>query len=142
MLTAVLLVLLALATLAAVALAVVRGRRLAEARDAVATLARAWSEDGSSRGRVCAAAAHAAGARLALLVQPTLRGDALTVTATAEAPEAVGTTLPLDERVSPVSGLRAGRTLRAHAIPPSSRGSTCDLCLGRAGQRLQHVALR
>jgi diguanylate cyclase (GGDEF)-like protein len=88
-------------TLAAVAIAVVRGRRLAEARDAVVTLARAWAEDGSSRGRLCGAAVHAAGARLAMLAEPTARGDALVVTATAEAPDVVGTMLPLDEAFSP-----------------------------------------
>ncbi|HEV2784892.1 MAG TPA: sensor domain-containing diguanylate cyclase, partial [Solirubrobacteraceae bacterium] len=67
----------------------------------VVTLARAWAEDGSSRGRLCAAAAHAAGARLALLAEPTPRGDALTITATADAPDLTGTTLPLDESFSP-----------------------------------------
>jgi diguanylate cyclase (GGDEF)-like protein len=100
-LTALIIVLLALAAAAAAAVAIVRGRRLGETRDAVVTLARAWAEDGSSRGRLCAAAAHAAGARLALLAEPTPRGDALTVTATAEAPGVAGMTLPLDEAFSP-----------------------------------------
>jgi diguanylate cyclase (GGDEF)-like protein len=92
--------LLVLAAVAAV-LAIVRGRRLREAREAVIALARAWAEDGSSRGRLCGAAVHAADARLALLAEPTPRGDALTITATAEAPNVAGTTLPLDESFSP-----------------------------------------
>ncbi len=94
-------VVLALLATAALVAAVIRGRRLEEARDAVVTLARAWAEDGSSRGRLCAAAAHAAGGRLALLAEPTPRGDALTITATAQSPEVAGMTLPLDESFSP-----------------------------------------
>ena len=101
MLTALIIALLVAVAVAATVVAILRGRRLAETRDAVVTLARAWAEDGSSRGRLCAAAAHAAGARLALLAEPTPRGDALTITATAEAPEVAGTTLPLDEAFSP-----------------------------------------
>ncbi len=103
MLTAASIILLVLATAAAVAVAVVRGRRLGEARDAVVTLARAWAEDGSSRGRLCAAAAHAAGARLALLAEATPRVDGLRITATAEAADVAGRTLPLDEDRSAIA---------------------------------------
>ena len=87
--------LLALAALAAaaVAVAILRGRRLREARDAVVTLARSWAEDGSSRGRVTAAAAHASGARIALLAEPAPRSQDLTVTAAAGAPYLVGSTI-------------------------------------------------
>jgi ssDNA-binding Zn-finger/Zn-ribbon topoisomerase 1 len=100
-LVAIPLILLALATAAVAALAVLRGRRLEQTRDAVVTLARAWAEDGSSRGRLCGAAVHAAGARLALLAEPTARGDELVITATAEAPDVTGMRLPLDESFSP-----------------------------------------
>ncbi len=100
MVSAIALTLLACAAIAFAAAALVRGRRLGEARDAMITLARAWSEDGSSRGRVCAAAAHAAGGRFAFLAEPTPRGDALRVTATAEAPGVIGETVPLDEGAS------------------------------------------
>ena len=97
-----LLILLALLAVAATIAAVLRGRRLVEARDAVVTLARAWAEDGSSRGRLCGAAAHASGARMAMLAEPTKRGDELMITATAEAPQdVIGMRLPLDESVSP-----------------------------------------
>ena len=99
MLVGVLIVLVALAA-AATALAVRRGRRLAEARDAVLTLAQAWAEDGSSRGRLTAAAAHAAGARLALLAEPALRSDDLVITAASGAPYLVGATLPLSDGLS------------------------------------------
>ncbi|HEV3000800.1 MAG TPA: sensor domain-containing diguanylate cyclase [Solirubrobacteraceae bacterium] len=102
MLIATFLVLLALVAVAAIAVATLRGRRLDEARDAVVTLARAWAEDGSSRGRLCAAAAHAAGARLALLAEATPRGDALRITATAEAPDVAGHVLALSETRSPI----------------------------------------
>jgi diguanylate cyclase (GGDEF)-like protein len=101
-LLALLIALLVLVAAAAVVVAETRGRRLAEARDAVVTLARAWSEDGSSRGRVCAAAAHAAGARLALLAEPMPRERALRVTATAEASSVAGEKLPLDDESSAV----------------------------------------
>jgi diguanylate cyclase (GGDEF)-like protein len=97
----VVIVLLSLVAAAAVVVAIRRDRRLAGARDAVVILTRAWSEDGSSRGRVCTAAAYAAGARLALLAEPTKRGDELVVTAASEAADVVGEVLPLDEKLSP-----------------------------------------
>ncbi|HEX2087856.1 MAG TPA: sensor domain-containing diguanylate cyclase [Solirubrobacteraceae bacterium] len=132
MLTAVV-ILLVLVAAAAAAAAVVRGRRLQEARDAVVTLARAWSEDGSSRGRVCAAAAHAAGARLALLAEPTPRGDAMTITATAEAPDVAGTTLPLDEAFSPsVRAFLRGEPMHVADVERSPEAATL---LRRVGAR-------
>jgi diguanylate cyclase (GGDEF)-like protein len=130
LLTALALALLVLATLAAVAVAVVRGRRLAEARDAVVTLARAWAEDGSSRGRLCAAAAHAAGARLALLAELTARGDVLRITATAEAAEVAGGTVPLDE-ARPI----ARAFLRREAVHAAELEEAGDALLHDIGAR-------
>lgn len=109
MLLALFITLLVLVAVAAVVVAETRGRRLAEARDAVVTLARAWSEDGSSRGRVCAAAAHAAGARLALLAEPMPRGQGLRVTATAEAPGIAGEKVPTGDGSSPLERVLAER---------------------------------
>ena len=82
------------ALLAAVALR--RARRLRDLEDAVSALARSWSEDGSSRGRVCAAAQQVTSAELAFLAEPTRRGDALVITATADATSIGGTHIPLD----------------------------------------------
>jgi diguanylate cyclase (GGDEF)-like protein len=130
---AVVLALLVLAAAAAAAVAVARGRRLTEARAAVATLSRAWSEDGSSRGRVCAAAAHAAGARLALLAEPTPRGEALRITATAEAPGVAGTTLPLGPE-SPAARAFAGDGAVHLADVEEGRGPL-EALLRRVGAR-------
>jgi diguanylate cyclase (GGDEF)-like protein len=135
-LTALLITLLALAVaaaVAAVAVATVRGRQLDETRDAVVTLARAWAEDGSSRGRLCAAAAHAASARLALLAEPTPRGDALTITATAEAPDVAGTTLPLDASVSP--SVRVFLRREPIHVPDVERSGEAAQLLRRVGAR-------
>jgi diguanylate cyclase (GGDEF)-like protein len=77
-----------------------RGRRLHAAEQAVHALAQAWSEDGSSRGRVCSAAQRIAGAHLAVLAEPTRRGDAMLITATSDVPQLGGATLPLDARQS------------------------------------------
>jgi diguanylate cyclase (GGDEF)-like protein len=132
-LTALLISLLALVAVAATVVAMVRGRRLAETRDAVVTLARAWAEDGSSRGRLCAAAAHAAGARLALLAEPTPRGDALTITATAEAPEVAGTTLPLDPEISP--SIRVFLRREPIHVPDVERSGEAAQLLRRVGAR-------
>ena len=91
-------VLLVLALAAIVALAIVavrRGRRQRAAEEAVVALARSWSEDGSSRGRLCAAARHVAGAEVVFLAEQTRRGDAVRVTAAAGAPELVGVEAPL-----------------------------------------------
>jgi hypothetical protein len=73
-----------------------RTRRLRAAEDAVVLLARSWSEDGSSRGRLCAAAQQVADAKLAFLAEPTRRNDGLVVTATAEASDMAGASFPLD----------------------------------------------
>ena len=54
-----------------------RGAACAPPRTRSITLARSWSEDGTSRGRVCAAAQLVAGAQAAFLAEPTRRGDAL-----------------------------------------------------------------
>jgi diguanylate cyclase (GGDEF)-like protein len=98
-LTVLLIVLLALATggaVVAAALLARRTRRLHAAEDAVVLLARSWSEDGSSRGRLCAAAQQVAGAELAFLAEPTRRDDGLVITATAQASELAGARVPLD----------------------------------------------
>jgi len=98
-----LIVLCAALAVAVAVLAVVasrRGRRVARAEDAVASLTRSWSEDGSSRGRVCAAAQQATGAELAFLAEPTRRGEALVVTATADATALGGVHWPLDAESS------------------------------------------
>ena len=73
-----------------------RARRLREVEGAVIALARSWSEDGSSRGRICAAAQQATRAEFAMLTEPTRRGDALVVTATADATMLGGTELAMD----------------------------------------------
>ena len=98
MVVAVLTLLVVLALVVCAALAVVlarRTRRLRAAEDAVVLLARSWSEDGSSRGRLCAAAKQVADAKLAFLAEPTRRGDELAVTATAEASGLAGLTVPI-----------------------------------------------
>jgi diguanylate cyclase (GGDEF)-like protein len=95
----VLLVLLALAALAAAALgalAVRRGRRLRTAERAVVELARSWSEDGTSRGRVCASARLVAGARHAFIAELSRRGDVLRVTAIDGDPALLGYETVLD----------------------------------------------
>ena len=96
MLATAIIVLLAATAIAFAVVAARRGRRLDEASGAVLALARSWSEDGGSRSRVCEAAAHAAGSRVALLAEPSRRGDMLIVTATADIPAAEGTTVPID----------------------------------------------
>ncbi len=99
MLEVLLITLCALATVAAVVLALVlarRTRRLRAAEDAVVLLARSWSEDGSSRGRLCAATQQVADAKLAFLAEPTRRNDGLVITATAEASDLAGASFPLD----------------------------------------------
>jgi len=105
--------------LMATTVALARGRRLAVTREAVVTLARAWAEDGSSRGRVCTAAAHAAGARWALLAEPTPRGDGLVLTAAAGAPELVGTTF--DEGALPSAPLHVPDLEQAEDVAPILR---------------------
>ena len=100
----ILLVVLALAAGAVLALVLVRRtRRLRAAEDAVVLLARSWSEDGSSRGRLCAAAQQVADAKLAFLAEPTRRGDELTITATAEASDIAGLSLPIDPEGSVIA---------------------------------------
>ena len=91
--------LLALVALAAAALAVIalqRGRRLEATERAIVELTGSWSEDGSSRGRMCAAARQVTGADFAFLAEPTRRGDALGVTATAAAVTAGGALIAID----------------------------------------------
>ncbi len=92
-------VLLALAVVAAIVFATAalqRGRRLQATERAIVELAGSWSEDGSSRGRMCAAARQVTGADVAFLTEPTRRGDALSVTATAAAGTAAGALIALD----------------------------------------------
>jgi diguanylate cyclase (GGDEF)-like protein len=94
-----LLVLLALAVLVAAALgalAVRRGRRLRAAERAVVELARSWSEDGTSRGRVCASARLVADARHAFIAELSRRGDVLRITAVDGNPELLGYEAVLD----------------------------------------------
>jgi diguanylate cyclase (GGDEF)-like protein len=101
--TVVLVVLLAAALLAATAFALVaerRGRRLLAAQDAVVSLARSWSEDGSSRGRLCAAAQLVSGAEAVFLAEPTRRGDTIRITAAVGLPDLVGTEAKVDPDAS------------------------------------------
>jgi diguanylate cyclase (GGDEF)-like protein len=134
------LTLLLAALVAAVAVAIVRGRRLVEARDAVVTLARAWAEDGSSRGRLCGAAVHAAGARLAMLAEPTKRGDELTITATAEAPDIVGMRLPLDETFSPsIRAFLHGEPIHVPDVDRSGEPATLLRAVGARSAALHPV---
>ena len=98
--TALILILLLAAAIAAAVVAALtargRGARLEAAEEAVIALAQAWSEDGTSRGRVCSAAQRIAGGQLAFLAEPTRRGDALVITATSDVAQLGGQTLPLD----------------------------------------------
>jgi diguanylate cyclase (GGDEF)-like protein len=118
------LVLLGLALAAVAVLAVLlarRGRRLRAAERAVIDLARSWSEDGTSRGRVCAAARLVADGHGALIAEPTRRGDALRVTAIDGAAHLLGTEAPLDpERSMLARTLVAGAPLHVgrHAAFP------------------------
>lgn len=96
-------ILLAAALVAVLVLGIVtvrRGRRMRAAEAAVSSLARSWSEDGSSRGRVCAAAQLVAGAEAAFLAEPSPRGDVIRITAAAGAPELVGREAPMDPDAS------------------------------------------
>ena len=91
--------LLAIAVAAAVAFAVLaarRGRRVRAAERAVIEVARSWSDDGTSRGRVCAAARLVAKGHHAFLAEPTRRGDALRVTAVDGAADLLGHEAALD----------------------------------------------
>ena len=91
------LALVAVGAAAVLAVLLVRGtRRLRAAEDAVVLLARSWSEDGGSRGRLCAAAQQVADAKLAFLAEPSRRDDGLVITATAEASDLAGVTVPMD----------------------------------------------
>jgi diguanylate cyclase (GGDEF)-like protein len=94
-----LLVLLASAVATSVALAVLaarRGGRMRAAEQAVVELARSWSEDGTSRGRVCSAARSVGGARHAFIAEVSRRGDRLRVTAVDGDPSLLGYEAPLD----------------------------------------------
>src|SRR5687767_7386933 len=96
---AVVLVVLAAAVAAVVVLSVIavrRGRRLRSAERAVVELARSWSEDGTSRGRVCAGARLVAGARHAFIAELSRRGDVLRVTAIDGDASLLGYEAPLD----------------------------------------------
>ena len=92
----VLVVLLALALVVVARTLRERNRRLRQVEGSVIALARSWSEDGSSRGRICAAVQQASRAEFALLAEPNRRGDALVITATADATALGGTELPMD----------------------------------------------
>ena len=96
----ILIVLLVVLAAGLAALAVRRGRRLTALEDAIVALAQSWSEDGTSRGLLCTAARHVAGAQVAYLAEPTRRGDALEITAVANHPELGGRALPLDDGTS------------------------------------------
>jgi diguanylate cyclase (GGDEF)-like protein len=102
-----------------------RERRLHEAEDAVVAMARSWSEDGSSRGRLCAAAQLVAGADAAFLAEPTPRNDALRITAAAGLTDLVGNEVPIDPRQSALARTLVGdsglHVAHAHEFPPVSR---------------------
>ena len=121
-------ILLGVAVFAAVALTVLtarRGRRMRAAEDAVVALARSWSEDGSSRGRLCVAAQLVAGAEASFLAEPTGRGDAIRITTAAGATELVGLEAPLDSDTSILARtLLLGEPVhlpRAADLPPTAR---------------------
>jgi diguanylate cyclase (GGDEF)-like protein len=129
----VLLVLLVVAVLALVGLVAMRTRRLRAAEDAVVLLARSWSEDGSSRGRVCAAAKQIADAKVAFLAEPTRRDDALVITATAEGGDLVGAQFPLDPDDSELAQcFRSGRPI---VVQGSADGVHHDPVFARMGAR-------
>jgi diguanylate cyclase (GGDEF)-like protein len=127
-------ILLATALIAVAVLALLatrRGRRMRAAEEAVTALARSWSEDGSSRGRVCAAAQLVSGAEAAFLAEPTGRGDAIRITAAAGLPALVGVEGPLDPNESMLARTFALATPihfpRAADFPPASRALLGDL---------------
>ena len=127
MLVITLTILLAAAVLAAIALAVIawrHGRRTRAAENAIVTIARSWSEDGSSRGRVCEAALRVAGAEAAFLAEPA-RGDAIRITAAAGANGLLGFEVPMDPELSILAHtLILGEPIhlaRRADFPPSSR---------------------
>ena len=99
MVSAMVLVLLVLALAGAGVLAVIavrRGHRMRAAERAIVELTRSWSEDGTSRGRVCAAARLVAGARHAFIAELSRRGDVLRITAVDGDPRLVGYEALLD----------------------------------------------
>ena len=133
-LTLILLVLVAIAAAVLAVGVVVRTRRLRAAEDAIVLLARSWTEDGSSRGRVCAAAQQVASARLAFMAEPTRRNDALVITATAQASDLVGTRAPVDPEDSEVARcFVTGRPVDVK--PPADPSWPADPVLARAGVR-------
>ena len=103
-----------------------RTARLRDVETAVVDLARSWSEDGSSRGRICAAVQQAAGAEFALLAEPTRRGDALVITATADATMLGGREVPMDaERSLAARAFLTGAPIHVSEerdVPEESRG--------------------
>ena len=134
MITTALLILLvlAVASSALAVLLVARTRRLRAAEDAVVLLARSWSEDGSSRGRVCAAAQQVAGAGAVFLAEPTRRDDALVITAAAQAGDLVGSRFPVDPEDSELARCFAtGRAVTVRA--PADPSWPVDPVLERAG---------
>jgi diguanylate cyclase (GGDEF)-like protein len=128
MLLAVVLALLVLTLAGAAALALLavrRGRRLHSAERAVVELARSWSEDGTSRGRVCAAARLVAGARHAFVAELGRRGDVLRVTAVDGDPALLSYEAVLDPERSVLARAVVERTVvrlsRRDEFPPGLR---------------------
>ena len=119
---AILLALLAIAAAAFAVIALQRGRRLQATERAIVELTGSWSEDGSSRGRMCAAARQVTGADFAFLAEPTRRGDALGVTATAAAVTAGGALIAID----PERSLLARSFTGGHAIHVVDAGTTSE----------------
>ena len=130
---------LALLALGALAfLAVRRGRRLAALEDAVHALARSWSEAGTSRGLLCTAARHVAGAHSAYLAEPTRRGDELVISAVAGAPALEGRRIALDA----TSSLTAAAFLDgepAHITDVDARPGVQPTLRDIAGTRSAHL---
>jgi diguanylate cyclase (GGDEF)-like protein len=134
-------VLLGLMSAVSVALGVIalrRGRGRQAAEDAVVALARSWSEDGSSRGRLCAAAQLVAGGQAAFLAEVTRRGDAIQVTATAGVSELVGVESPLDPATSLLAQVvETGRPLPIPDVGELSEGKR--VALTGVGVRSGHM---
>jgi diguanylate cyclase (GGDEF)-like protein len=120
--------LLAATAVLAAALAVVahrRGARMRMSEGAVMALARSWSEDGSSRGRLCASVKLVAGAEGVFLAEVARRGDALHITAAAGVPELIGVEAELDaDRSAMARALVLGKPLhlgRTDELPAGAR---------------------
>ena len=124
-------------------LAVRRGRRSHAAEAAVLTVVRSWSEDGSSRGRVCAAAQLVARAEIAFLAEPSRRDDVIAITAASGATELLDLETPLDPESSILArALVRGEPIHVPRVADFPPGPATSSPAPRSGRGYLHPVLR